>query len=78
MKPSIPGIIANEASVPLTKDKYYIIDSVTKEELIAFIADCDAIPESEWRTWPEEDKMRYSAAASIADQIVRNSVVKLR
>ena len=77
MKPSIPTNVANEASIPLTTNKYYIVDAATKEELIAFIAACDAIPESEWRAWPEEEKMRYSSAANTADQIVRNSVIKL-
>ena len=76
MKPSIPTIIANEASIPLTADRYYIIDAAVKEELAAFIAACDAIPESEWRAWAEEEKMWYSNAANVADQIVRNSVIK--
>jgi len=76
VKPSIPGILANEHSIPLTTDKYYIIDTATKDELSEFVAACDAIPESEWRIWPEEEKMRYSSAANTADQIVRNSVIK--
>jgi len=76
VKPSIPEIIASEASIPLTADKYYVIDAAAKEELSAFIAACDAIPESEWRAWTEEEKMRYSSAANIADQIVRNSIIK--
>jgi len=75
-KPIIPDVVYCERDIPLTNERYYIIDLVTLNLLKEFIALCDMTPEKEWRAWTEEEKIQYSSAANIAYEIVRNSVVK--
>ncbi len=76
---SIQRYLDDEKNVPLISANgtlWYYITNREKELLQKFVVELDSIPESIWRKWPEETILQYSHWGNLANNIVRNCIIK--
>ena len=76
---SVKHYLDDERNVPLIAyngSMWFHITQKEKDTLEKFIVKVDSIPESEWRTWDDKKKWKYSMYGNLADRIVRNCKIR--
>lgn len=76
---NIKKYLENEKNVPLVEVKgtrWFYISQKEKDTLKQFVKDLDSIPEKVWRSYPENEILKFSYMGNLADRIVRNCIVR--